>query len=65
MQQNLIKEVQLTSKFVKNVDLVDLKTNVDDCDILKLDNVDDCDILKLDLNKLSNVAKNNAVKKTV
>ena len=68
-----------TSKFAKKVDLANLKSNVDKLDIDKLKNVpsglsslkskiDKLDIGKLettpvDLNKLSNVVKNDVVKK--
>ena len=48
-----------TYKFVKKVDLVSLKSNVDKLDIDKLAPV------FVDLNKLSNVVKNDVVKKDV
>ena len=69
-----------TSKFAKKVDLANLKSNVDKLDIDKLKNVpsasssfkskvDKLDIGKLEtipvyLSKLSNVIKNDVVKKT-
>ena len=70
-----------TSKFPKNVDLANLKSNVDKLDIDKLKNlpaglrslkrkIDKLDIEKLettpfDLSKLSDVVKNDVVKKDV
>ena len=48
-----------TLKFVKKVDLASLKSNVDKLDINKLKTV------PIDLSKLSNVVKNEVVKKTV
>ena len=47
----------VTSKFAYNADLVSLKSDVDDFDTLKT--------VLVDLNKLSNVVKNDVVKKTV
>ena len=70
-----------TSKFPKNVDLANLESNVDKLDIDKLKNlpaglrslkrkIDKLDIEKLettpfDLSKLSDVVKNDVVKKDV
>ena len=70
-----------TSKFPKNVDLANLKSNVDKLDIDKLKNlpaglrslkrkIDKLDIEKLettpcDLSKLSDVLKNDVVEKDV
>ena len=48
-----------TLKFVKKVDLASLKSNVDKLDFDKLKTV------PIDLSKLSNVVKNEVVKKTV
>ena len=48
-----------TSIFAKRADLASLKLDVDDLDIYKLKTV------PVDLNKLSNVVKNNVVRKSV
>ena len=57
-----------TSKLAKKVDLANLKSNVDKSDIDKSIKVDKLDVDKsvsvpIDLNKLSDVVKNDVVKK--
>ena len=57
-----------TSKLAKKVDLANLKSNVDKSDIDKSIKVDKLDVEKsvsvpIDLNKLSDVVKNDVVKK--
>ena len=62
MQQNLDLQKATgvdTSKFAKNIDLASLKLDINEVDIDKLKTV------LIYLSKISNVIKNNVVKKTV